>query len=60
MKEINCPNCNKKLGIIDEKEMSVTYEDGVTPFRPSCSSGLIVFHFECPDCGKTHMQTIVP
>ena len=28
MREINCKQCNKKLGVIDEKELSITFEKG--------------------------------
>jgi ribosomal protein L34E len=59
MKEVNCPNCNKKLGEINEEEMTITYENGVEPKQPNATMGMVVIPFTCSNCGKTHMQTII-
>lgn len=58
MKEVICPNCNKKLGEIDEVKCSITFEKGVEPSQPNTSMGMIIIPFTCPNCMKTHMKTI--
>jgi len=58
MKKVNCPGCNKKLGVIDEKELSITFEKDVEPQQPNVSMGMLVAPFICPACGKTNIQTV--
>lgn len=59
MRDVNCPNCNRKLGQIDEENCSIIFEKDVEPSEPNASMGLIVVPYTCPDCEKTHMQIIV-
>ena len=42
MREVMCPNCNKKLGEIDEEKCSITFEKGVKPSQPNVAMGMIV------------------
>jgi len=58
MKEVICPCCKKKLGSIDEKELSITFEEGVEPQQPNVSMGMLIAPFVCPDCGKSCNQAV--
>jgi len=58
MKSVNCFNCNKKLGEIDENELSATFEKGVEPSEPSVSNWIISLPFTCPNCGLTKTEVM--
>lgn len=59
MREVNCPNCNKKLGEINEEERYAIFEEGVKPSQARVSIGMVIVPYTCPVCGKTHMQTVI-
>lgn len=59
MKIVNCLKCNEKLGVIDEKELTITYEKGVKPLQPNVSMGLLVVPFTCPKCGSNQNDVTV-
>lgn len=53
-KEVFCPGCKKKLGVVDEDKMSISYEKGVMLYEANTSLGLVVVPFVCPECNTAH------
>jgi len=59
MKIVNCLKCDKKLGEINSKKLTVTYEKGVKPLEPNVSMGLLVAPYICPICKTTQNEVEV-